>query len=43
MKFLRRVLNIAVRDEQLERNPFAKITLPTMKTISKAEATHYTS
>lgn len=31
-KFLRRVLNIAVRDGKLERNPFAQVTLPPVKT-----------
>ena len=31
-KFLRRVLNVAVRDGLIERNPFAKVTLPTVKT-----------
>ena len=30
-KFLRRILNVAVRDGWLERNPFARVTLPTVK------------
>ncbi len=32
MKFLRQVLNLAIRDEKLERNPFARITLPKVTT-----------
>jgi len=30
LKFLRHVLNLAVRDEKLDRNPFAKVELPTV-------------
>ena len=30
-KFLRRILNVAVRDGSLERNPFARVTLPSVK------------
>jgi integrase len=32
MKFLRHVLNVAVRDGKLERSPFAKVTLPKVRT-----------
>ena len=30
-KFLRRILNMAVRDGWLERNPFARVTLPSVR------------
>src|SRR2546426_5021493 len=32
LKFLRHVLNIAVRDGKLDRNPVAQVTLPTVST-----------
>jgi site-specific recombinase XerD len=32
MKFLRHVINIAVRDGKVDRNPFAKVTLPKVRT-----------
>jgi integrase len=31
MKFLRHVLNVAVRDGKLERNPFAAVSLPKVR------------
>ena len=31
MKFLRHVLNVAIRDGKLDRNPFAKVTLPKVR------------
>jgi len=40
MKFLRHVLNKAMRDGQIERNPFAKITLPK---ISKGKTRYLTT